>query len=1079
MRATYRKVLGVMSVAGLIGITPAATAAAVVDPADTVFISEFHYDNVGTDTGEAIEVFGPAGTDLTGWSIIRYNGSNGTVYGTDNLSGTITDMGGGAGVVVVNLPTNGLQNGSPDGMALVDDTGAVRQFLSYEGVFTASAGAASGLQSTDVGVSESSSTPEGESLQLSGVGSCYGALTWTGPSANTFGALGAITPDASVSCDGGGGDPPPPVRINELHYDNVGADANEAVEVIAPAGTDLAGWSVVFYNGNGGAQYNSVALFGTVSDQGGGNGVVSVAVAGIQNGSPDGLALVDPAGDPIEFLSYEGTFTAADGPAAGLTSTDIGVAESGSTLADQSLQRDDAGAWSGPLCNSFGELNDPAADEFCPAPPAEVKIHEIQGNGASSPLVGERVIIEGVVVGDEEGPAPALRGFFVQEEDTDVDGDPATSEGIFVFNFNNDDVAVGDVVRVEGTVEEFFDNTQLGSFAVVEVLDVPPRVATPAEVTFPVPVAGDFEAVEGMAVTFSQTLVISEYFNYDRFGDVVVALPAPGEDRPYNPTSVFDPDSQDALDRQDLNQRSRITIDDGITFQNPDAPIHPINRELFSNDNSFRGGDQVTGLTGPIYYAFGQHRIVPVRENGFSSYVRTEAPAAPEDVGGDVKVATLNALNYFLTLDYPSSDPRDNACGPNQDEGCRGADDAGELERQRTKLLNALEGLDADVIGVVEMENTPGVEALADLAAGLNDRLGAGTYDYVAAGENSVVGPDVIKVGLLYRPGTVTPVGDVAILDTPEFLNPNGYTFPDGTQDDKNRAAVASSFVENASGEVFSVAVNHLKSKGSPCGAPDDHPLAGSCNDTRLKAAQELAAWLETDPTGLDDDDWLIIGDLNSYDKEDPIDALAAAGYTDLIADYVGEFAYSFVFSGEFGYLDYVMSSASLTPQVTGATEWHINADEPDVFDYDTTFKSDYQDGLFDPTTPFRASDHDAAIVGLELHSFGGQPIALPPRLWPPNHKLRRVIVVATDFHNLIPSRIVDVTSSEADSGLGGGDRPNDIVIKGDHLVKLRAERFSRDGRTYTIEVMMHKNGQVRFGTVDVVVPHSQGRSAH
>jgi predicted extracellular nuclease len=973
----------------------------------------------------------------------------------------------------VDLPSNGLQNGSPDGIALVDGSGTARQFLSYEGVFTATDGPAVGLESTDVGVSEPSTTPIGESLQLAGTGSCYGALTWTGPAASTFGALGAITPDASVPCDGGGGgNDVPPVRLNELHYDNVGGDLNEAVEVVAPAGTDLTGWTVVLYNGSGGVVYNTISLAGTVPDQGGGNGVTvaNLPTNGLQNGSPDGLALVDPTGSVIEFLSYEGVFDATDGPATGSTSVDIGVAETGSTLADQSLQRDDAGTWSGPACNSFGELNDPAAEEFCPAPPTEVKIHEIQGAGASSPLIGQRVIIEGVVVGDEEGPAPALRGFFVQEEDVDVDGDANTSEGIFVFNFDNDDVEVGDVVRVEGTVEEFFGNTQLGSFAEVAVLDVEPRVATPATVTFPLPVANDLETVEGMAVTLSQTLVISEYFNYDRFGDVVIALPADGEDRPFTPTAVFDPDSQEAADRLDLNLRSRITIDDGISSQNPAAPIHPINRELFSNDNSFRGGDQVTGLTGPILYSFNQFRILPVTENGYTSYVRAEQPAASPEVGGDVRVATLNALNYFVSLDTADT------CGPTQDQDCRGADDAGEFDRQRVKLLNALEGLDADVIGIVEIENTPGVEPLADLAAGLNDRLGAGTYDYIVAGENSVVGTDAIKVGLLYRAGDVTPVGDAAVLDSPEFLNPNGYVNDDGSSADKNRAAVAASFVDAASGEVFSVAVNHLKSKGSTCGAPDDHPLAGSCNDTRTKAAQILADWLDTDPTGVDDDDWLVIGDLNSYDQEDPIDVLAAAGYTDLIAQYGGEFAYSYVFDGQFGYLDYILSSASMTSQVTGAAEWHINADEPDVFDYDTGFKSDYQDGLFDPTTPYRASDHDAAVVGLDLASFDADVIALPRTLWPANHRLRSVLVFATDYRSLIPSRIVDATSSEADAGLGGSDRAGDIAIVNDYVVKLRAERFSPQGRTYTLTVRLAKPGQVRYETVEINVPPPRRR---
>ena len=775
---------------------------------------------------------------------------------------------------------------------------------------------------------------------------------------DNFGAPGLITPS------GIGGDPAscslPPIRINELHYDNDGTDLNEAVEVIAPAGTDLAGWSIALYNGSATQRsvYATLPLSGVVADQGDGTGVVVVdgPSGGIQNGAPDGLALVDASGAVVEFLSYEGAFEAASGPAAGMTSTDIGAAEGSSTLPDQSLQRDASGLWIGPACSSFGELNTADPDEFCPVAPIDVKIHDIQGSGDTPNLLGQRVVIEGVVVGDEEGPSPALRGFFVQEEDADVDGDPTTSEGIFVFNFGSDEVSVGDVVRVEGTVDEFFGNTQLTDFVEVTVLDVAPRVATPAQLAFPLDSISDLEAYEGMAVTLSQTLSIAEYFNYDRFGDVVVALPTEGTDRPMNPTALLDEDSEEAAELADLNLLSRITIDDGITVQNPQAPIHPINRQLFSQDNSFRGGDQVTGLTGPIFYSFNLYRILPLSDGGFDSYVRTTRPEAPEPVGGDLTVGTLNALNYFLTLDDSGA-----ACGPNRELDCRGADSADEFERQRVKLLNALEGMDADVIGLVEVENTAGVEPLADIVAGLNDRLGTEAWAYVPAGENAVVGTDAIKVGLIYRTDAVAQIGDAAVLDTPDFLDPNG------TGSDKNRAAVAATFVDLTSGGVTSVTVNHLKSKGSGCGEGDDHPLAGSCNVTRTLAAERLAEWISTDPTGIEHDDWMIIGDLNSYDHENPIQTLEAVGYTDLVGQYEGEFAYSYVFDGQFGYLDYLMSSAPLTPQVTGATEWHINADEPDVYDYDTTFKSDYQISLFDPTSPYRASDHDAALSGLAL----------------------------------------------------------------------------------------------------------------
>lgn len=581
-----------------------------------------------------------------------------------------------------------------------------------------------------------------------------------------------------------------------------------------------------------------------------------------------------------------------------------------------------------------------------------VKIHEIQGSTDTANFEEEPVIIEGVVVADFE-TFDQLAGFFVQEEDADTDDDPKTSEGIFVFNANADSVQPGQLVQVEGTVEERFGNTQLTD-SVVTVLGDSTAVATPATVELPLDARSDLEAVEGMLATFPQTLVISEYFNFDRFGETLLALPQPGEDRLYQPTAVAEPGSAEAAEIAEYNALSTITVDDGRTSENPDPAIHPGNGEVFDLENRFRGGDTITGITGAIYFGFDQYRIMPTE---YGVYERVnERTDEPEEVGGELTVASLNALNYFLTLD----DGSDAGCGPNLDMECRGADadQPNELERQRAKLLATLETLDADVIGLNEIENTPGVEPLADLAAGLNERLGARTYDYIDTG---VVGTDAIRVGILYKPASVTPVAQPAILDSPEFLDPLD------TGENKNRAAVAQSFLEKGTGERFSVVVNHLKSKGSACGEGDDDPIAGNCDLTRTLAAAELAAWIETDPTNIKDDDWLIIGDLNSYDEEAPIRTLEAAGYTDLLDD-ADDDAYSYLFSGQLGYLDYVMVSESALGQVTGATVWHINADEPDILDYDTSFKQDPQDELYAPT-PYRSSDHDPVLVGLDLDS--------------------------------------------------------------------------------------------------------------
>jgi hypothetical protein len=172
--------------------------------AASVFFNEIHYDNTGTDTGEAIEIAGQAGTDLTGWSLVLYNGSNGTGYNTKILAGIITDQQNGFGTLSFSYPVNGIQNGSPDGLALIDASSSVIQFPSYQGSFTAVGGPADGLLSVDIGVAESSGTPIGNSLQLTGSGTDSSDFTWAAAMADTFGAV-----NTGQTFSGGGQQPVP------------------------------------------------------------------------------------------------------------------------------------------------------------------------------------------------------------------------------------------------------------------------------------------------------------------------------------------------------------------------------------------------------------------------------------------------------------------------------------------------------------------------------------------------------------------------------------------------------------------------------------------------------------------------------------------------------------------------------------------------------------------------------------------------------------------------------------------------------------------------------------------------------
>ncbi|MCV0403205.1 MAG: ExeM/NucH family extracellular endonuclease [Chloroflexi bacterium] len=569
--------------------------------------------------------------------------------------------------------------------------------------------------------------------------------------------------------------------------------------------------------------------------------------------------------------------------------------------------------------------------------PATHLIHEIQGSGTSTPISGASVTINGVVVGDYQGSSPTLRGFFVQEEDADVDADPLTSEGIFVFH-SSTAVEVGDVVSVSGRATEFSSLTQIGSVTDVTVCDTGGTV-TPAQVTLPVGSVGDWERWEGMLADFTQTMTVTENFTLGRFGEVVLSSTG----RQYQGTHVAEPGAG-AQAVADLNQRTRIVLDDANTSQNADPTRYPTGG--LSASNTLRVGATVSDLTAIVHEGFGSYRLQPVGEITFDG--AADRPATPPAVGGDIQVAAFNVLNYFngdgLGGGFPTA---------------RGANTALEFERQHDKIVAAIAAMDAEIVGLMEIENdgADAVPAIATLVDGLNDVAGAGTYDYV---ETGVIGTDQIAVAIIYQPAEVTPTGAFAVLDSsvdPRF------------DDTRNRPALAQSFTETASGAVFTVAVNHLKSKGSGCGAGDDQPdhLGGNCNATRTAAAEALADWLLADPTGSGDPDSMIIGDLNAYAMETPISALADAGYTDLLWQFEGPDAYTYVFRGASGYLDHAHASASLSAQVTDAAPWHINTDEPPVLDYNVEFKSpNHRSSLYAPDA-FRSSDHDPVLVGLDL----------------------------------------------------------------------------------------------------------------
>jgi len=557
---------------------------------------------------------------------------------------------------------------------------------------------------------------------------------------------------------------------------------------------------------------------------------------------------------------------------------------------------------------------------------AATDVADIQGAGVESPFVGQPVTVAGVVTGDfqdnDNDVSRNLGGFYLQSDDPD--DDPATSDGIFVYDGRapETDVSPGDRVEVRGIVKEHFGETQVSATSVVVV---GAGVIEPTDVRLP----ADLEAYEGMLLRFPGPLTVSGLRSLERFGEMTLSEGG----RLYQFTNGNPPDVAGfAAHQQSIAGRS-IVLDDGRRDRYPDT------LRYITPGTVLRAGDAIEGLTGNLRYSRGSGaegsatwRLMPTAPTLFES--RNPRPDAP-DVGGSVRVAGVNVLNFFLNVTTG-----------------RGADNEEELARQLGKTATALVMMNADIIGLTELENDAN-GSLSALVTAINARLDTPVYGFVDTGK---IHTDGIKTGFIYNASTVTPTGAFALLDSsidPRF------------NDARNRPALAQSFTVNATGAIFTVVVNHLKSKSSSCaedGDPNLNDGQGNCNRTRSNAAAALADWVRTDPTGSGDPDYLVIGDLNAYMQEDPLRALTDGGLVNLLAGL--EDPYSFSYDNQAGALDHALATPSLAPQVVAALEWHINADEPPILDYN--LENGRDPALFDGNSPYRSSDHDPVIIGLD-----------------------------------------------------------------------------------------------------------------
>lgn len=454
----------------------------------------------------------------------------------------------------------------------------------------------------------------------------------------------------------------------------------------------------------------------------------------------------------------------------------------------------------------------------------------------------------------------------------------------------------------------------------------------------------------GQQVIIKGELVVVDTYDLARHGQVKVA-----RRRLYIPTNTIDPNDKDpdgtsfeggnnvakVVEAQKLNDKATIMLDDGLSAQNIFPP------KLFPNLGkaypSIRVGSGITAVSGTLTKAGDNIVLVPSSPFRFTPAKRPQRP----DVGkADVTVASFNVLNYFTTID----DGRNKA---------RGANNESEFKRQEAKLVSAILGLEADVIGLMELENN--LESESQLVAALNKELGKNAFKGCGIPDGFRAAPggsNAIRVGIIYRTDRIDPVGSVAMINDSAFS--------------KARTPVVHSFKSKTGGTPFTLIVNHFKSKGGSREADvvnkNKGDGQGAFNAARRAQSLAICKFIDARKQVDAEPRVLVIGDLNAYKQEDPIDVMRANELVNLHEQAGSDHSsdseaqdYSYVYYGQSGSLDHAMASSALAADVTGIAVWHINADEPRFLDYNEEFKPK----TLYKANPFRSSDHDPVLIGI------------------------------------------------------------------------------------------------------------------
>ncbi|WP_420006795.1 ExeM/NucH family extracellular endonuclease [Arenibacterium sp. LLYu02] len=710
------------------------------------------------------------------------------------------------------------------------------------------------------------------------------------------------------------------------------------------------------------------------------------------------VVLLDSTGSDIDDLGIEGSWTTLSATVEASVNSAQLIVELDSNATDEALFLDNVVVTSDP-------------DAVVQPPQGDITlISEIQGEGDASSMVGQAVTVSAVVTAVGEA------GFWLQEEDSDSDGNALTSEGVYVFTGGSYAVAMGDLIEVTGNVTEYFGLTEITSVSDVTVQASGLSLPTATVIALSPDVAQNWESVEGMRLSVvsgaAAALTITENYNLARYGQISVSAGTQTQ-----PTQIYDAQTQSAeiAALVTANANAALVLDDGSSTQNPsEFQYLPDNNPTDSNDyldvnddfgdagSTVRLGTTIAApIDGVLTYSFDEW-VLNVTDTLVFDDTANPRPDLPADVGGTLQIASYNVLNFFTTIDEGS-----NATGPNGDLDPRGADTAEEFDRQAAKLVEGILGTGAEVLALQEIENNGGV-AISTLVDLLNAKASGVTYASVdPTGTGDFIGTDAITTGIIYDSGAVTLMHSETLVYEETSAAQTaalGTALTDiigGSFDDfqRSRPSVAATFVDNTTGTEFTVVSSHFKSKGASgldtlaanaetwlnanAGHADHATVQdllaelyadpnydqgdgqGFWNGVRLDAAVELSDWIANTYDGGETTNYVLLGDMNSYAEEDAVQYLDDdAGLVDLIDTFIGqENAYSYVFDGQQGTLDQGLADDGFAGFVTGVTEWHINADEPSLIGYDDSFTDAgfYNEGVF------ASSDHDPLVIGLEF----------------------------------------------------------------------------------------------------------------